>query len=102
MVDVEAVQLAVADHLHAGLFLDVDDEPGRIHQCLFRGAVDQPLGYGIGADDGGLYSGHAGLWAGTREAIADAVRGRAAAVNWLVTMKAKAMVMRCRFCFKPR
>ena len=34
MVDIEAVQLAVAYHVDTGLFLRVDDDPRRVHQRL--------------------------------------------------------------------
>ena len=60
MVDVEAVQLAVADQVDAGLLLRVDDDARRVGQRLLGGRGGEPVGQRIGADDGGLDARHGG------------------------------------------
>ena len=59
MVDVEAVELAVAHHVDAALLLRVDDHACGVDQRLLRGVGHQPVGDRVRADDGGLDSGHA-------------------------------------------
>ena len=54
MVEVEAVELAVADHVDAGLLLGGDDHPGGVDQALLGWRGRQPVGHRVGADDGGL------------------------------------------------
>jgi hypothetical protein len=51
MVDIEAVKLAVADDIDAGLLLGRDDDPGGVDQRLLRRRGDEPLRHRIGADD---------------------------------------------------
>ena len=46
MVDVEAVELAVADQVDAGLLLRVDDDPRGVDQRLLRGAATSQSGTG--------------------------------------------------------
>ena len=60
MVDVEAVELAVADQVEAGLLLGVDDDAHGVGERLLGGQRRQPVGQGIGADDGGLDAWHGG------------------------------------------
>jgi len=44
VVDVEAVELAVAHHVDAGELLGADDHARGIHECLLAGRCDQPVG----------------------------------------------------------
>ena len=58
VIDVEAVKLAVAHHIHACLLLRADHHPRGVHQGLLRWCCDEPVGHGVRADDGGLDTGH--------------------------------------------
>jgi hypothetical protein len=58
VVDVEAVQLAVAHQVDAGLFLRIDDHAHRVGERLLGGRGGEPIGQRVGADDGGLDSRH--------------------------------------------
>jgi hypothetical protein len=51
MVDVEAVQLAVADDVDAGRLLRRDDDPCRVDQALLGRRRDEPLGDRVRPDD---------------------------------------------------
>jgi len=54
MVEVEAVELAVADDIDAGGLLRGDDDAGRVDQALLRRRAQQPLRHRVRADDRGL------------------------------------------------
>jgi hypothetical protein len=54
MVEVEAVQLAVADDVDAGLLLGGDDDTGGVDQALLGRRGGEPVGHRVGADDGRL------------------------------------------------
>ena len=54
MIDVEAVEFAVADEIDAGLLLRVDDDARRVDQRLLGRQRAEPVRKRIGADDGGL------------------------------------------------
>jgi len=54
MVEVEAVELAVAHEVDAGLLLRVQHHPRCVEQRLVGGRRDEPVRDRVGADDGGL------------------------------------------------
>ena len=60
MVDVEAVELAVAHQVEAGLLLGVDHDAHGVGQRLLRGRGGEPVGQRVRADDGGEDAGHGG------------------------------------------
>jgi len=53
MVDVEAVELAVADQVDVGAFLGMQHHPGGVDQGLFGWIGGEPCRHRIGADHGG-------------------------------------------------
>ena len=60
MVDVEAVELAVADQVEAGLLLGMDDDAHGVGERLLRGRGREPVGQRVRADDGGQDLCHGG------------------------------------------
>jgi len=57
VIEVEAIQLAVADDVDPGLLLCRDHHARRVDQRLLRGRGGEPVGNRIGADHRGEYAG---------------------------------------------
>ena len=60
VVDVEAVELAVGDDVDAGHLLGLEDDARGVDEGLLAGSGGEPVGDGIGADDGGEDLSHGG------------------------------------------